>query len=332
MANLAYGSSGQDVRELQKALIAAGYDVGSSGADGIIGEKTAAAIKAYQRDNGLSVDGVAGTQTQGSLRNGGFYNAQPVQQQTAVYQSASSPKNDLSQYLKDQAKAQLESELANLKNAYERNISAYDEQAKTLPSQYEEMRNAAAAQEAIARRNFNEQAAAVGLNTGTGGQASLSQSVAYQNALAQIDRDETEALRRIESAKDALTAEYENAMASAKATGDAALANKLYNEMVRLQGMDDGVAVQTAALPPSTGLTPAPAATPTSVAHPTSIGGKPAEEYYAAAGNYAGIKTMVNNAVAAGDKAKAKNILLEAYNTGALNLSDYSSLMNKVRG
>ena len=67
MANLGYGSSGSDVRELQQALIAAGYDVGSTGADGIFGEKTLAAVKAYQQNNGLSVDGIAGTQTQGSL-------------------------------------------------------------------------------------------------------------------------------------------------------------------------------------------------------------------------------------------------------------------------
>ena len=69
MANLGYGSSGSDVRELQQALIAAGYDVGSSGADGIFGAKTQAAVKQYQQDNGLSVDGIAGVQTQGSLYN-----------------------------------------------------------------------------------------------------------------------------------------------------------------------------------------------------------------------------------------------------------------------
>lgn len=69
MANLGYGSSGSDVRELQNALIAAGYDVGSTGADGIFGAKTQAAVKQYQQDNGLSVDGIAGELTQGSLYN-----------------------------------------------------------------------------------------------------------------------------------------------------------------------------------------------------------------------------------------------------------------------
>lgn len=67
MANLGYGSSGSDVRELQNALIAAGYDVGSTGADGIYGAKTQAAVTRYQQDNGLAVDGIAGVQTKGSL-------------------------------------------------------------------------------------------------------------------------------------------------------------------------------------------------------------------------------------------------------------------------
>lgn len=61
------GSSGSDVKTLQKALINAGYDVGSSGADGIYGSKTAAAVKAYQKANGLAVDGIAGNQTLGHL-------------------------------------------------------------------------------------------------------------------------------------------------------------------------------------------------------------------------------------------------------------------------
>ena len=61
------GSSGSDVKKLQNALINAGYDVGSSGADGIYGAKTAAAVTAYQKANNLTVDGIAGNQTLGSL-------------------------------------------------------------------------------------------------------------------------------------------------------------------------------------------------------------------------------------------------------------------------
>ena len=64
---LSNGSRGEEVKKLQTSLINAGYNVGSSGADGIYGANTAAAVKAYQKANGLSVDGIAGDQTLGKL-------------------------------------------------------------------------------------------------------------------------------------------------------------------------------------------------------------------------------------------------------------------------
>lgn len=64
---LKQGSQGEDVKKLQNALIEKGYDVGTSGADGIYGTRTASAVTAYQKANGLSVDGEAGEQTMGSL-------------------------------------------------------------------------------------------------------------------------------------------------------------------------------------------------------------------------------------------------------------------------
>ena len=67
MANLKVGSSGKDVEKLQTALVEAGYDVGQAGADGVYGSKTAAAVKQYQKDHGLAVDGIAGNNTLGSL-------------------------------------------------------------------------------------------------------------------------------------------------------------------------------------------------------------------------------------------------------------------------
>lgn len=58
------GSRGADVKKLQESLVAAGYNVT---ADGQYGPKTAAAVRQYQQDNGLSVDGMAGEQTLGKL-------------------------------------------------------------------------------------------------------------------------------------------------------------------------------------------------------------------------------------------------------------------------
>ena len=67
VTNLRNGSTGSEVKKLQQALIDAGYDVGKSGADGVLGNNTEAAIRKYQKDNGLTVDGIAGKNTQGLL-------------------------------------------------------------------------------------------------------------------------------------------------------------------------------------------------------------------------------------------------------------------------
>lgn len=58
---LRQGSRGSSVRDLQKKLKAAGFDPGPI--DGIFGPKTQAAVMAFQRAAGISVDGIAGPQT-----------------------------------------------------------------------------------------------------------------------------------------------------------------------------------------------------------------------------------------------------------------------------
>lgn len=59
------GASGLEVRKLQGRLAELGYYAG--GVDGIYGSTTTSAVKAFQRANGLSSDGQAGTQTQTKL-------------------------------------------------------------------------------------------------------------------------------------------------------------------------------------------------------------------------------------------------------------------------
>lgn len=55
------GSTGQEVRSIQTRLKNWGYYTGS--VDGIYGSKTLSAVKAFQRKNGLTADGVAGPAT-----------------------------------------------------------------------------------------------------------------------------------------------------------------------------------------------------------------------------------------------------------------------------
>lgn len=62
---VAYGSQGSAVRQLQNELNKRGYSLDQ---DGIFGKKTRAAVRDYQKKNGLTmVDGIAGDETWGSL-------------------------------------------------------------------------------------------------------------------------------------------------------------------------------------------------------------------------------------------------------------------------
>lgn len=61
------GDKGAAVTDMQKKLIAAGYDIGSSGADGDFGPATEQAVKRLQTANGLAVDGIVGPITWAAL-------------------------------------------------------------------------------------------------------------------------------------------------------------------------------------------------------------------------------------------------------------------------
>ena len=56
-----YGSRGTEVRTIQEKLKRWGYYSGS--VDGIYGSQTVSAVKSFLKINGLTVDGIAGTQT-----------------------------------------------------------------------------------------------------------------------------------------------------------------------------------------------------------------------------------------------------------------------------
>lgn len=57
----------EELEGIQEVLIAAGYDLGPKGADGIWGKKTKAAVIAFQEDSGLVTDAIVGPKTRAAL-------------------------------------------------------------------------------------------------------------------------------------------------------------------------------------------------------------------------------------------------------------------------
>ncbi len=70
MTVLKRGLKGEEVKTLQRILVALGYDLGASGVDGSFGGKTDAALRAYQKAEGLTVDGSCGKKTWTKLLKG----------------------------------------------------------------------------------------------------------------------------------------------------------------------------------------------------------------------------------------------------------------------
>jgi hypothetical protein len=58
---------GEEIRKIQQRLVDLGFSVGASGADGIFGPATDAAVRAFQKSRGLTVDGIVGPKTRAAL-------------------------------------------------------------------------------------------------------------------------------------------------------------------------------------------------------------------------------------------------------------------------
>ena len=65
-----FDSKGEQVKNLQRLLIAKGYTLKKYGADGDFGNETETAVKAFQKDNNLTVDGIVGQNTWNKLLKG----------------------------------------------------------------------------------------------------------------------------------------------------------------------------------------------------------------------------------------------------------------------
>lgn len=66
-ATLRRGSTGMDVSTMQTYLTALGYHCGDKGVDGVFGLDTRAAVRAFQKDYNLKIDGICGPKTWAAL-------------------------------------------------------------------------------------------------------------------------------------------------------------------------------------------------------------------------------------------------------------------------
>ena len=85
MPLLKVGSRRGDVKTLQTMLNELGYDCGN--VDGIFGSKTQAAVIAFQKANGLAVDGIVGPETWGELSGTGVASVAAVSVETVTISS-----------------------------------------------------------------------------------------------------------------------------------------------------------------------------------------------------------------------------------------------------
>ena len=161
----------------------------------------------------------------------------PVQNPGTAQTGMSFDIGDGNDYLKELYAKKVAAELAALKSAYEQNTATLDASRAQIAPVYDIARNSAANQNALSRGAFQEMAVANGLNTGTSGQAALAQDVVLQQNLSQIDREQAEKPAEIALQRRQRDSEYRNAIAKAEATGDAELANALYEEYVRQQNL-----------------------------------------------------------------------------------------------
>lgn len=148
---------------------------------------------------------------------------------TRLYAGAS--QND---YINGVYDAQLEAQKQALESAYNQKEAEYSAAEAKIPAQYDAQRNALSAQNEIEKANFNEQAAASGLNAGAGSQARLSQSNAYQQGMTALGKAQADAAANLQLERTKAKTAYQDAIQKAIKDNDARRAQALYEEAQRI--------------------------------------------------------------------------------------------------
>lgn len=126
--------------------------------------------------------------------------------------------------------AQKEANRLALENAYNQNVSDAQAAKDKIAPQYQQSANDLAVQYERNRRNFNQQAAGNGINTGTASQARLSQSNEYLRDFGKLRSEESNAITEADRGIADLKAQYQNSIAAAAADYDYKKAAALLDE------------------------------------------------------------------------------------------------------
>ena len=130
--------------------------------------------------------------------------------------------------------AQEDLALGQLRSQYEQNVLELDSAAAKIPAEYTRARNSLAGDNEITKQAFREHAAARGLSSGTGAQATLSMDNALLGGFASVSASEAAALSKIELSRASLQTAYSSNITKAIAENNLEKASALYKELVRL--------------------------------------------------------------------------------------------------
>ena len=156
-----------------------------------------------------------------------------MEQLNQVQSQLTKKENDYSDYVRQLQEATKAKSLSELEAAYKKNVNAIDAAKGQIAPKYTDARNQAAGQAAVSRKNWQETASALGINSGAAGQSAIAQNIAMQNNLAALDKSETADMAALDLQKTQATTDYNSAIAQAEASGDYELAAALYQEKVR---------------------------------------------------------------------------------------------------
>ena len=216
-------------------LLTGGFGGGSGGSGGIggIGGATPPAQQDWSTPGGSGSSSMVDSAT--SRRDAYDQQIQDYINQLQQMQGQKTPTAaDQSDYIRQMYEQQLAANKAQLESDYNQNVSNLAGEESKVGSNYYEQRRQTQANADRAQANYNEVANASGLNTGTRGQAQLARSNQLQSDLTTLNNAEAQNRAEIERQRTLLGQQYQNAIQKAQAENNMELAQRLYQEAVRV--------------------------------------------------------------------------------------------------